>query len=103
MKIKKNDIIIVIAGKDKGKRGKVLQVLPKLNRVSVEGINILSKHIRSEKASKQGQKIEFPSPIEASNVKIVCAQCSKPTTIGYKIEKESGIKSRICKKCKAVI
>jgi large subunit ribosomal protein L24 len=103
MKIKKNDIIIVLAGKDKGKRGKVLQALPTINRVSVEGINILSKHIRSANASKQGQKIEFPSPIQVSNVKIVCPQCSKPTKVGFNIEKESGKKSRICKKCKAVI
>ncbi len=103
MKIKKNDIIIVQAGKDKGKRGKVIQALPKINRVSVEGINILSKHIRSNGSSKQGQKIEFPSPIHVSNVMVVCPQCSKSTRAGYKIDKESGTKIRICKKCKATI
>ena len=70
MKIKKGDTIKVIAGKDKGKTGKVVQAFPKLNRVSVEGVNISYKHLRGQKGSQAGQKIEFPSPIHISNVKI---------------------------------
>ncbi|OJI07582.1 50S ribosomal protein L24 [bacterium CG10_46_32] len=103
MKIKKGDTIKVIAGKDKGKTGKVLQVLPDFNRVSVEGVNVLTKHLRSGKTGQQGQKIEFPSPIEVSNVVLLCPQCGKPTRVGIHKETESGIKSRMCKKCKAVM
>lgn len=113
MRIKTGDIIKVIAGKDKGKTGKVLQVLPKINRVSAEGINILSKHLRSNEKGKQGQRIEFPSPIHMSNVMLVCPQCSKPTSVGYKLAEAKANqpkagqplagKQRICKKCKQEI
>lgn len=106
--IKKGDTIKVLAGKDKGKTGKVLQVLPKLSRASVEGVNMLVKHLRSGKKGQQGQKIEFPSPIHVSNISLVCAQCSKSTRASIKstissAEKKKIIKSRICKKCKAEI
>ncbi len=104
MKIKKGDTIKVITGKDKGKQGKVIQVLPELDRVSVEGINILSKHMRSGKEGQQGQKIEFPSPIHVSNIRLVCPNCSKITSIGYLMGESGGNnKRRICKKCKAEI
>lgn len=103
MRIKKADTIKVIAGKDKGKTGKVLQVLPSLGRLSVEGVNILSKHLRASEKGKQGQKIEFPSPIQISNVMLVCPQCSKPASVGYKLGQGQAKKSRICKKCKAEI
>jgi len=99
MRIKTGDTIKVVAGKDKGKTGKVLQVLPKINRVSAEGINILSKHLRSSEKGKQGQKIEFPSPIQISNVALICPQCSKQTSIGYKLATGASKKQRICKKC----
>lgn len=95
--IKKGDTIKVLAGKDKGKTGKVLQVLPKLSRASIEGINMLVKHLRSGKKGQQGQKIEFPCPIQISNIALVCPQCSKTTRASKKI------KSRICKKCNAEI
>ena len=101
--IKRGDTIKVIAGKDKGKTGKVLQVLPRFERVSVEGVNVLSKHLRSQDRAKTGQKIEFPSPIHWSNVMIICPQCSKQTSIGSKLAQGNGKKQRICLKCKAEI
>ena len=103
MKIKKGDTIKVIAGKDKGKTGKVLQVLPALGRASVEGINILSKHLRSNKKEQQGQKIEYPSPIQISNIMLVCPHCGKATRVIYKISEDSKIKNRSCNKCKSEI
>lgn len=103
MKIKKGDTVKVISGKDKGKTGKVLQVLPKLNRVSVEGVNVLTKHLRSGKRGVAGQKIEFPSPIHVSNVMLVCPQCGKRARAGSRQESESGARVRTCKRCKAAI
>ena len=104
MKIKKGDTIKVIAGKDRGKTGKVLQVLPKLNRASVEGINMLAKHLRSNKRGVAGQKIEFPSPLEISNVMLVCPSCGKTTRIAAaSAEGEHAAKTRACKKCKAAL
>lgn len=105
MKIKAGDTVKVIAGKDRGKTGKVVQALPALNRVSVEGINMLSKHLRSGRTGQQGQKIEFASPIQISNVMLVCPQCGKPTRVGI-IESKEGEKSaktRACKKCKTAL
>lgn len=104
MKIKKGDTIKVIAGKDRGKTGKVLQVLPKLNRVSVQGINMLAKHLRSNKRGVAGQKIEFPSPIEISNVMLVCPSCGKTTRIAASsAADEHAAKTRACKKCASAL
>ncbi|PIR13482.1 50S ribosomal protein L24 [Candidatus Falkowbacteria bacterium CG11_big_fil_rev_8_21_14_0_20_39_10] len=110
MKIKKGDKVKIITGKDKGKTGKVLQVFPSRNRVSVEGRNLLIKHMRPRRQGEPGQRIEFPAPMALSNLILTCPKCSKPTKVGYKvveIKKESGKvkknKSRICKKCKQII
>jgi large subunit ribosomal protein L24 len=104
MKIKKGDTIKVKAGKDKGKTGKVLQSLPGLNRVSVEGVNVLVKHLRSNKDGQEGQKIEFPSPIHVSNVSLVCSHCGKVTRIQHqRSEGEPQKKVRTCAKCKTAI
>ena len=97
--IKKGDLVRVIAGKDNGKRGKVLQVLPKLNVAQVEGINILKKHIKSRQKGAPGQKIEFPSPLHISNLQLICPSCDRPSRMGHVIEGEK--KQRVCKKCKA--
>ncbi len=106
MKIKKNDKVIILAGKDKGKSGKVLQVMPKSNRLSVEGLNILIKHLRPQKENEKGQRIEFPSFIKASNVALICPQCEKPTRVAYKIIKKDDKKEkkhRYCRRCQAII
>ena len=110
MKIKKGDKVKIMAGKDKGKTGKVLQVFPSRNRASVEGRNLLIKHMRPRRQGEQGQRIEFPAPLNLSNMMLVCPKCNKPTRIGYKIveikhegKKAKKRKDRVCKKCKQVI
>ena len=102
MKIKKNDKVIAIAGKDRGKKGKVIQVLPKEEKVVVEGLNLLIKHMRPRKQGEKGQKIQFPSPLDVSSVLLICPKCSKPARIGYKVL-ENKKKVRVCKKCKEII
>ena len=106
MKIKKDDKVQILAGKDKGKSGKVLQVFPARRRLSVEGVNLLIKHMRPQRKGEKGQRIEFPGLIDASNVSIVCPKCGKATRVGYQMTKaENGKlqKSRLCKKCQEVI
>ena len=109
MKIKKGDKVKILAGKDKGKIGKVLQVFESANRASIEGLNLLVKHMRPRKQGEKGQRIEFPAPINLSNVILVCAKCDKPTRVAYKYlevmknDVKQKKKVRICKKCKQVI
>ena len=97
MKIKKNDNIIVISGKDRGKKGKVVKVFLDAGKILIDGINLIKKHNRPKKSGEKGQIIEMPSPIDVSNVKIVCPKCGKPSRIGYNLTKAG--KFRICKKC----
>ncbi len=101
MKVKKGDNVIVLSGKDKGKKGKVVKSMPKLEKVVVEGINIRKRHIKPRRQGEKGQIIERPAPIHVSNVMVICSKCNKPTRIGYKIYKDG--KSRVCKKCEAVL
>lgn len=97
MKLKLNDQIQVIAGKDKGKKGTIMKVLSKHNKIVVEKINIKTKHIKKT-AQKAGEKIQFEAPIDASNVAVLCPSCNKRTRVGYK-KLENNKKQRICKKC----
>ncbi|MCB9802507.1 50S ribosomal protein L24 [Candidatus Nomurabacteria bacterium] len=101
-KIRINDKVQVIAGKDKGKTGKVTQILPELDKVVIEGINVMYKHIKSRKQGEKGQRVEFNGPIHVSNVMLVCPKSGKPTRIGIKAG-ENKQKSRISKKAKEVI
>jgi len=106
MKIKTGDKVKIVAGKDKGKEGKIIQVFPAMNKVVVDGVNMLSKQIRSRKQGEKGQKIEFDAPLAVSNVELICGKCKKQTRVGYKIltpEGKAKKKVRICKKCKEVI
>lgn len=105
MKIKKGDKVKILTGKDKGKTGKVLQVFARRNRISVEGLNLLIKHMRPKKQGEKGQRIEFPAPIDATNLMLVCPKCNKPTRVGFKIVKtaNSHKKFRECKKCEETI
>ncbi|WGS65359.1 50S ribosomal protein L24 [Marinitoga aeolica] len=102
MKVKKGDLVRVISGKDKGKEGKVLRVIPKLNKVIVENVNIVKKHQRPTQQLREGGIIEQPSPIHASKVMVVCPSCGKPTRVGYRFLEE-GRKVRICRKCNEII
>jgi large subunit ribosomal protein L24 len=106
MKIKKNDKVKILTGKDRGKTGKVLQSFPKDGRVSVEGVNILIKHLRPQKRGEKGQRVEFPGLINVSNVILVCPSCNKSTKVAHKVVKsEDGKKKkfRVCKKCKETL
>ena len=104
MKIKKGDRVKVIAGKDKGKKGKILQVYAARNKVAVEGINLAIKHVKPRKQNEKGQKIEFPAPLNISNLMLLCPKCNKATRVAYKIlaDKKNN-KVRICAKCKELI
>jgi large subunit ribosomal protein L24 len=84
MKIKKGDKVKIIAGKDKGKTGKVLQIFISRKLASVEGLNLLIKHMRPRKQGEKGQRIEFPAPMNLSNMMLVCPKCSKVTKMQYK-------------------
>jgi large subunit ribosomal protein L24 len=101
MKIKKGDNVLIIKGKDRGKSGKVIKALPRENKVVIEGLNLVKKHIKPRKQGEKGKIIEIPRPIYVSNVKLICPNCNKATKIGYKIEGEE--KFRICKKCQSKI
>jgi len=101
MKIRKGDQIQIMSGKDRGKRGKIIRVIPKEERVVIEGLNLVKRHVRPRKGGEKGQRIETPAPIAASKVMIVCSHCGKPSRIGYNIVK--GSKNRICKRCKGEI
>ncbi len=94
MKIKTGDNIRVIAGKDKGKEGKVLQVFPVLERVVVEGLNLMTKHLKKH-GSQPGQKIQFPSPLHISNVQLISSKTGTKGRVGYKVIENEGVKSKI--------
>ena len=95
-KIRKDDTVQVIAGKDKGKRGTVIRIVPKKDAVIVSGVNIVKKAMRKKSQQDQGGIAEIEAPLNISNVAIVCKQCG-PTKIGYKIDGEK--KVRVCRKC----
>ena len=97
MKLKKGDTVLIISGKDKGKKGKILRVLPKSGKVVAEGIFIIKKHVRPKRQGEKGQRIEIPAPIDVSNAKLVCPKCNKAVRIGYKLTEKK--KYRVCKKC----
>lgn len=102
MKIKKEDKVKILAGKDRGKTGKVLKVVADAKKVSVDGINIRIKHMRPKKEGEKGQRIQFPAPMNLSNVALVCPKCSKATRVSFK-KLEDKSKVRVCSKCKEII
>jgi large subunit ribosomal protein L24 len=99
-KIHKDDTVQVIAGKDKGKRGTVVRILPKKDAVIVSGVNIVKKAMRKKSQQDQGGIAEIEAPLNISNVAIVCKKCG-PTKIGYKIDGDK--KVRVCRKCGDVL
>jgi large subunit ribosomal protein L24 len=96
-KLKKDDTVEVIAGKDKGKRGRILRILRNKERVVVEGVNLMKKAQKRRNANERGGIIEVEAALHVSNVMIVCKKCGKPVRIGYKTDGEK--KMRVCKKC----
>jgi len=98
MKIRKGDTVLVISGKDRGRKGKILRAFPKERKVLIEGINLVKKHQRPKRQGEKGQIIQLPKAIDVSNVKLICSKCDKPTRVGYKLTQERE-KHRRCKKC----
>ena len=110
MHVKTKDTVIVISGKDKGKKGKITAAFPKLNRVTVEGVNVVTKHQKARNAQQPGGIIHKDMPIDASNVMLVCPKCGKATRVAHKVQQEKNDQGkmkrkmiRVCKKCGAEI
>ncbi len=97
MKIKTGDTVLIIAGKDRGKKGKVLHVFPQDFKIIVEALNIRKKATRPKRSGEKGQIVQKPAPLDVSNAKLICPKCGKATRVGYKLSDEK--KYRICKKC----
>jgi len=102
MQIKKNDNVLVMSGKEKGKRGRVIAVYPSTNRLLVEKLNMIKRHTRPNQQLKQGGIVEKESPMAASNARLICPKCDKPTAVIRKAQGD-GMRSRICKSCNATI
>ena len=101
MKVKKNDTVLVLTGKDAGKTAKVLVAIPKSNKVVVDGVNVQKKHKKARTAQDVSGIQNQSGAIDASNVMVVCPVCNKATRVSYK--EEAGKKARICKKCGAIL
>ena len=99
MKLRKGDNVIMLGGKDKGKKGKIILTLPQMDKVVVEGLNLIKKHLRAKKQGQKGQIISKERAVSVSSVAMVCKSCGKQTRLGYKIEGKNKI--RICRKCQA--
>ncbi len=102
MKVKTGDKVRVMSGKDKGKEGKITQIFLAENRLVVDGVNKMFKHLKPRQQGTKGEKITLFGPISAANVMLICPKCSKMTRVAHKML-ENGKKSRVCKKCKEVI
>jgi large subunit ribosomal protein L24 len=100
--IKRNDTVKVLAGKDKGKTGKVLKVYPKVNRAIVQGINFAKKHARRTRQDEQGGIIHKESPVNIANLAVVCKGCNSPTRVGIDVLADKS-RVRFCRKCKEVL
>ena len=101
MHVKSNDQVVVISGKDKGKKGKIIAAFPKAGRVTVEGVNMATKHQKARNAMQPGGIIHKELPVDASNVMLVCPACGKATRVSHKVEIVEGNRkmTRVCKKC----
>ena len=102
MKIRKDDTVLVIVGKDKGKKGRVRKALPKTEKILVDGINMVKRHSRARRGARQAGIIELEAPLRVSNVMLVCSKCGRPARVGFRFL-EDGKKARICRSCYEVI
>jgi large subunit ribosomal protein L24 len=100
--VRKNDLVEVTAGKDKGKRGKVLRVIPKTERVLVEKVNFVKRHTKPGRLSQQGGILERENPIHVSNVMLVCTKCDKAVRTG-RSRLADGRKVRVCRECREIV
>ena len=97
MKIKKGDNVEVLSGNDKGKKGEVLEVIPKESKIVVKGVNVRKKHVKARKQGDESGIISVECSIPSSKVNVVCPKCGKTARVGYSMEKDKKI--RVCKKC----
>lgn len=97
-KVKKNDTVVVLSGRDRGKQGKVTQLFPRLHMVVVEGVNIRVKHLRTRQRERQGSRVQFAAPLPIAKVSVVCPHCGKPARIKIIVNAE-GQRNRVCHKC----
>ena len=107
MNIKKGDTVLIITGKDKGKRGTVSRAMPQVDKVIIEGLNIVKKHVRPQGQTRQGGVIDKAMPIDVSNTMLICTECGEPTRVGHD-RRPVGVDQklrpvRVCKKCHKVI
>lgn len=100
-RLRRGDTVRVLRGRDRGKTGKVMAVLPTQGRIVVEGLNMVFKHVRARRAGEKGQRVSIAAPLPIANVHLVCPSCKKITRVG--ISREGGERVRVCKKCKAPI
>lgn len=101
MKVKKGDLVKMLSGKDRNRQGKILKAFPALNKVLVEGLNVVKKHRKAKRRGEKGERISLPVPVDVSKVQLVCPKCSKLTRLGSKMVGDK--KFRVCKKCGAEI
>lgn len=101
LKFKKGDEVIMLVGKDRGKKGKIIKVLPGDNKIVVEGLNLIKKHLRPKRQGEKGEIVSLPRPVNVSNVALWCSSCGKGVRVGYRFEGDKKI--RICKKCQQLI
>ncbi|HLD01522.1 MAG TPA: 50S ribosomal protein L24 [Patescibacteria group bacterium] len=101
MKLIKGDQVIVVAGKDKGKTGKVEKVFSKTNAVVVEGVNQYKRHVKKRTENQKSEIITLTKPLPVSNVALICPKCKQPTRVGYGMQKDKKI--RVCKKCEQTL
>jgi large subunit ribosomal protein L24 len=102
MQIRKNDNVMVVSGKEKGKKGRVIAVYPSTNRLLIEKLNMIKRHTRPNQQLRQGGIVEKESAISASNVRLICSKCDKPTSVSRQAQGD-GPRARVCKACSAVI
>ncbi|MDR2755193.1 MAG: 50S ribosomal protein L24 [Planctomycetaceae bacterium] len=102
MRINRNDQVLVLIGRNNGKKSRVVSVDREEAKVTVEGVNVVHKHVRRSRRNPQGGRLSMEMPISVSNVKLICPFCSQPTRVGFRFDKD-GTKYRVCKKCKADI
>ena len=100
--LKRNDAVVVIAGKDRGKKGKILEVFPKKDRALVEGVNLVKRHTRQRRQDQKGGILTVERPLALSKLQYFCSRCARPVRLGVKVAQD-GSKNRICRRCKAEV
>ena len=102
MRLRSNDTVLVVKGKDRGKQGRIQQVFPRDDKVLIEGVHVVMRHTKPTGGVRQAGIIQKELPIQASNVRLICTHCNFPTRIAFRVLAD-GTKARVCKKCQEVI